>query len=67
LFYGLLLLVFFVPLYNRYKSFSPIIILLILFGGAGGILSLLVPEAGLGISWIFLIVGIGGLIYKVFR
>jgi hypothetical protein len=67
LFYGLLLLVFFVPLYNRYKSFSPIIILLILFGGAGGILSLMVPEAGLGISWIFLIVGIGGLIYKVFR
>lgn len=67
LFYGLLLLVFFVPLYNRYKSFSPIIILLILFGGAGGILSLMVPEAGLGISWIFLIVGIGGLLYKVFR
>jgi len=67
LFYGLVLLIFFVPLYNRYKSFSPIIILLILFGGAGGILSLMVPEAGLGISWIFLIVGIGGLIYKVFR
>lgn len=67
LFYGLLLMIFFVPLYNRYKSFSPIIILLILFGGAGGLLSLMVPEAGLGISWIFLIVGIGGLIYKVSR
>lgn len=66
-FYGLLLMIFFVPLYNRYKSFSPIVIMLILFGGAGGIFSMLIPDAGLGIAWIFLIVGIGGLIYKVSR
>ena len=62
-----MLMIFFVPLYNRYKSFSPIVIMLILFGGAGGILSMMIPEAGLGVAWLFLILGIGGLVYKVIR
>lgn len=67
LFYGLLMLLICVPLYNRYRSLTPILLLFIIFGGAGGIFSLLVPEAGLGLAWIFLLFGLAGLLYKVFR
>jgi len=49
------------------KSYFLIIVLLILFGGATGIFSLLIPEIGLGIGWIFMLLGLGGLLYKVFR
>jgi len=67
LFYGLLVLIICVPLYIRYKSLTPILILFIIFGGAGGIFSLMVPTAGLGLAWIFLLFGLTGLLYKVFR
>jgi len=67
LFYGLLVLIICVPLYLRYKSFAPILIIFILFGGAGGLLTILVPQAGFGIAWVFLLIGLAGLFYKVFR
>ena len=67
LFYGWLMLIACVPLYIRYRSLTPILLLFIIFGGAGGIFSLMTPEAGLGFSWIFLLFGLAGLFYKVFR
>jgi hypothetical protein len=67
LFYGLMVLVICVPLYNRYKSFTPILFLFILLGGGTGFLSLLVPEIGLQLGWLFLMLGLAGLIYKVTR
>lgn len=66
-FYGLCMLMICVPIYNRNKSFTPIIVLLILFGGATGIFTLLIPEIGLGVGWIFFLLGLAGLLYKVFR
>jgi len=67
LFYGLIMLIICVPLYNRYRSLTPILVLFILFGGATGIFSLLVPVAGLNLAWIFMLLGLAGLLYKVFR
>jgi len=67
LFYGLLMLMVCVPTYNRYKSVTPLLVLLIIFGGAAGIFTLLIPEAGMGLGWIIFLIGLGGLLYKVFR
>lgn len=67
LFYGLVMLMLTVPLYNRYHSLTPILVLFILFGGATGIFTLLIPVAGFGITWVFMLLGLAGLLYKVFR
>jgi hypothetical protein len=67
LFYGLVMLMVCVPLYNRYKSLTPILILFIIFGGATGIFSLLTPIPALGLAWVFMLLGLAGLLYKVFR
>lgn len=67
LFYGLVMLMLCVPLYNRYHSLTPILVLMILFGGASGVFTLLIPLAGFGITWIFMLLGLAGLLYKVFR
>lgn len=67
LFYGLVMLMVCVPLYNRYRSVVPILVLFIIFGGAAGIFTLLVPEIGAGLGWIFMLLGLAGILYKVFR
>ena len=67
IFYGLVMLTICVPIYNRYHSFTPILIIFIIFGGAGGLFTLLTPVAGLNISWIFLLLGLAGLLYRTFR
>jgi len=67
LFYGLVMLIVCVPLYNRYKSVTPLLVMLILFGGAAGIFTLLIPGVGLTLGWIVFLIGLGGLLYKVFR
>ena len=67
LFYGLVMLMVCVPLYNRYKSLTPIFILFIIFGGATGVFTMLTPLPALGVAWTFMLLGLGGLLYKVFR
>jgi len=67
IFYGLMLLLICIPVYNRYHSFTPILIIFVIFGGTGGIISLLIPQSGLQIAWILLVIGLAGLIYKALR
>jgi hypothetical protein len=67
LFWGLILLLIGGTLYLRYHSFTPLLLLIILFGGAGGYFNLLVPDAGLTIVWLLVLFALGGLYYKVFR
>jgi hypothetical protein len=67
LFYGLIMLLICVPMYRRYQSFTPILILFFLLGGIGGFIGLLIPVAASGIAWLFLVIGLAGLIYKVIR
>jgi hypothetical protein len=66
-FYGLILLLFCVPLYTRFHSLNPILFLFVVFGGAGGFFTVLMPIAGLTLSWAILALGLTGLLYKVFR
>lgn len=67
LFYGLLFLLICVPLYRRYQSFTPILLILLIGGGIGGFVGFLIPQAASGIAWIFFAIGLAGLIYKVIR
>lgn len=66
-FYGLLMLLICMPVYQRTHSLQPILIMFILFGGASGIFTLLIPAIGMGLGWIFLVIGLAGLLYKAFR
>lgn len=62
--YGVFLLLINVPLIKRYNSIVPTLILFILFGGAAGAFTLMIPEVGLSIGWIFMVIGLGGLLWK---
>lgn len=65
--YGILMLVPTISLYKRTKSFQHILILFVLFGGSTGVMTLMIPEIGMSIGWAFLLLGLGGLLYKTFR
>jgi hypothetical protein len=65
LFYGLLLLLLIVPVYIKYHSLDVVLFMLIIFGGAGGFFSLLMPISGLQIGFFVMAFAIGTLLYKV--
>lgn len=67
--YGIIFLILVVPLYFRYHSILPIVVLSVLFAGTGGFLSGLVPGSGLALASLVLgVFGIGGaVLYRVFR
>lgn len=67
LFYGIVMLIICVPIYNRYHSLTPILVMFILFGGATGMFTLLMPVAGFWVGWVFLLLGLAGLLFRVFR
>ena len=67
LFYGVLLLVVGATLYRRYESFVPIAIMMVLFGGVGGVVTMLVPAAGLHLAWLFMAFGLAILFFKLVR
>jgi len=67
LFYGVLLLVMGATLYRRYESFVPIAIMMVLFGGVGGVVTMLVPAAGLHLAWLFMAFGLAILFFKLVR
>ena len=67
LFYGVLLLVVGATLYRRYESFVPIAIMMVLFGGVGGVVTMLVPAAGLHLAWLFMAFGLAILFFKLIR
>lgn len=62
--YGVILLLICVPLVKRYNSFVPVLILFVLFGGGAGAFTLMIPEVGMSIGWVFMVIGLGGLLYK---
>ena len=67
LFYGLVLLLFTVPVYVKYRDLDIILLMLVLFGGAGGFFTLLIPAAGLYIGFVIMGLAFGTLLYRVFR
>jgi hypothetical protein len=67
LFYGLLLLLIIVPAYIKYATVDIVLFMMIIFGGAGGFISLLMPTAGLQVGFFIMAFSLGALIYRVFR
>ena len=67
IFYALLLMGLCIPAYNRYRSIMPVLILMLVFGGVGGVLSSIIPAVGLNISFIFLAIGVALVFYKLIR
>lgn len=67
-FYGFILLFIFYPIYRHTQSFTVVMALMMLLGGAGGyFLKTLIPAAGFEFGWILFAFGLAGLIYKIIR
>jgi hypothetical protein len=67
LIYGLGMLFICGPMYLRYRSFNIILVLFALFGGTGGVFTLMVPSIALHVTWVFLLLGLAGLLWKATR
>lgn len=67
LFYGLLLMGFLIPAYNRYRSLQPVMILCFIFGGVGGVMTALIPQVAIPISFVFIVIGATIALYKLVR
>lgn len=67
LFYLIAVMFIFVTVYLRYDSFKPCIVLAWLFGGTGGILTLLIPALGLHVSWFLLAFALAATLFTLFQ
>jgi hypothetical protein len=67
LFWGFGLLFVGVTTYNKYGSIRPVIVMIWLFGGTGGILGMLVPFFSLPLAWFLLSFLLGTTLYLLIR
>lgn len=65
--YGIFLLYICIPIYARYRNLAPILLILIIFGGAGGAVMMLTPDPALRLVWLIALFVLAGILYKVFR
>ena len=65
--YGFFLLGLGLTLYKRHESIVPASLALILFGGAGGITTMLIPLVGLHLGWLVFVFGLGILFFKLVK
>lgn len=65
--FGILFMIMMIPAYNRYRDIRPVIILFLLFGGVGGFFTAIIPSVGIQLSYVFLIIGIALMLYKLLR
>jgi len=63
IFFGLILLAIFIPLYIRYQSLMAVSVIMILLGS---MIEYLVPTQGITMSKILIILGIAGILYRLF-
>ena len=66
-FYIFVLLFVSVPLYKRYESINPVLFVMLVFGGSGGVISLLLPVQALSVGWIVMVLAVAGILYKLVR
>ncbi len=66
-FYLIVLLFVSVPLYKRYESVNPVLFVMLVFGGSGGVISLLLPVQALSVGWIVMVLAVAGILYKLVR
>jgi hypothetical protein len=67
LFYGFIILFVCGTTYLRYDDVRPVIVLMWLFGGAGGAFSLLLPAYAVNIAYLFLAVAFAATLWRLFR
>jgi len=57
-----------IGLYKIFDDFKATILgLLLIGGGAGGIISMLIPQSGLQLSWILFVLGIAGILWSLVK
>lgn len=67
MFWGIMLMFILVTTYNRYGSLRAVLGMSWLFAGSGGLLSFVIPQVGLEISWLFLAFTLAITLYKLIR
>ena len=65
--FGFLAMVIIIPAYNRYRDIRPVMVLCLLLGGVGGFMTILIPAVAMRISFLFLAIGLGIVLYKLLR
>lgn len=65
-FWGITMLFLGIMVYGRYRRFEPVFVMLLLYGGSGG-LGLLIPEIGYRLLYIIVIFVVTILLYRLFR
>lgn len=65
--WGLMLAIPLMSIYVRSKSTIPILVICIVFGGSAGVINLLVPMMASWLLWVFMLLSLGGLLYKIFK
>ena len=66
IFYGLALLFFGGSMYLRYKRFEPVLILIVIFGGVGG-LGFLIPVVAYRLFYFILLFIIAVVLWRLFK
>lgn len=67
LFYAILILFLSGTVWLRFDKFEPVLFIWVLFGGAGGVLTLLLPAIALNICWVFLALGLSIIFIRLIR
>lgn len=67
LFYAILILFLSGTVWLRFDKFEPVLFIWVLFGGAGGVLTLLLPALALNICWVFLALGLAIVMIRLIR
>lgn len=67
LFFGLIAMIIIIPAYNRYRDIRPVMVLCLLLGGVGGVITALIPSMAFKISFLFLAIGLAIALYKLLR
>lgn len=65
--YGIAVLFLTVTMYIRYGDVRPLIVMFWIFGGTGGVASILIPSLGLHLSWLLLALALAGTLYSLIR
>ncbi len=67
IFYGFIVFGLGLTLYRRYEKIVPVALGLMLFGGVGGVATMLIPAVGLQLAWGFLMFGVAILLFKLVK
>ena len=56
-----------VPIYKRYESINPVLFIMLVFGGSGGVISLLLPVQALSVGWIIMVLAVAAILFRLVK